>query len=69
MNVLTVLKVGRLRRCPSCRTYTLRDNCPKCGEKTISPHPIHFIPDSHLGQLLLKARKKLTQPTEDNSKQ
>ncbi|MEM0440554.1 MAG: nucleolar RNA-binding Nop10p family protein [Candidatus Caldarchaeum sp.] len=55
------MKAGRLRKCPTCSTYTLKEVCPKCGEKTVSPHPIHFVPDSTFGQLLLKARKKLAQ--------
>ncbi|MCS6769748.1 MAG: RNA-protein complex protein Nop10 [Candidatus Caldarchaeum sp.] len=53
------MKAGRLRRCPSCRTYTLKESCPSCGERTLSPHPVHFIPDSRMAELLLKARRSL----------
>jgi len=34
-----------LRKCPPCRTYTLSDSCPKCGKKTVTPHPAKFSPD------------------------
>ncbi len=34
-----------LRRCVSCRTYTLRkDRCPRCGGKVENPHPPRFSP-------------------------
>ncbi|MEJ2272167.1 MAG: RNA-protein complex protein Nop10 [Candidatus Bathyarchaeota archaeon] len=35
----------QLRKCVSCFHYTLKDKCPKCGEKTISAHPAKFSPD------------------------
>ncbi|MCX8201771.1 MAG: RNA-protein complex protein Nop10 [Candidatus Caldarchaeum sp.] len=54
-----LLNAGRLRRCVECGVYTLRDNCPRCGGKTSSPHPVHFVPESKTAELLLKARKKL----------
>lgn len=28
----------KLKKCPTCRTYTLKENCLKCGSKTIDAH-------------------------------
>ncbi|MFH1199438.1 MAG: RNA-protein complex protein Nop10 [Candidatus Micrarchaeota archaeon] len=28
-----------LQKCPADSTYTLKAECPKCGEKTKSAHP------------------------------
>ncbi|MEL9940073.1 MAG: RNA-protein complex protein Nop10 [Ignisphaera sp.] len=35
----------RIRKCPNCKTYTLKEICPKCGNKTIVPHPPRFSPE------------------------
>lgn len=35
----------RIRKCPQCRSYTLKSLCPKCGSNTIIPHPPRFSPD------------------------
>jgi len=44
-----------LKVCPSCRTYTMKDICPKCNAKTVSAHPPPFSPDDKY--YLLRARK------------
>ncbi len=31
-----------LKKCPRCGRYTLRESCPICGEKTVSPYPPKF---------------------------
>jgi len=51
------LKAGKIRKCPHCMTYTLKEVCKVCGTKTVSPHPVHFTPASKHASLLLKARK------------
>ncbi|MFH1607583.1 MAG: nucleolar RNA-binding Nop10p family protein [archaeon] len=28
----------KLRKCKSCKTYTLNDNCPKCKSPTTNAH-------------------------------
>jgi len=33
-----------IRKCPECRTYTLKDICPRCGSKTVSATPPRFSP-------------------------
>lgn len=35
----------RLRKCNKCKTYTLKEACPKCGSLTVSAHPAPFSPD------------------------
>jgi len=32
----------KIKKCPKCKGYTLKDVCPKCGVETISPHPPKF---------------------------
>ncbi|HEY1247753.1 MAG TPA: RNA-protein complex protein Nop10 [Nitrososphaera sp.] len=34
-----------IRRCPSCKTYTLNRECPNCKSATIDPHPPKYSPD------------------------
>jgi len=29
---------NKLKKCPKCRTYTLKTICPKCKEKTEDAH-------------------------------
>lgn len=31
-----------IRRCASCKSYTLQKACPRCGGETVSPHPAKF---------------------------
>lgn len=31
-----------MKKCPNCKTYTLKDLCPKCKIKTSSAHPLKF---------------------------
>ncbi|MCS7112256.1 MAG: RNA-protein complex protein Nop10 [Ignisphaera sp.] len=35
----------RLRKCPVCKTYTLREICANCNTKTLVPHPHRFSPE------------------------
>lgn len=37
--------VWLIRRCPSCRTYTLKRSCPRCGTETVRAHPARFSPE------------------------
>jgi hypothetical protein len=27
-----------LKKCPNCKTYTLKEICKRCNNKTINPH-------------------------------
>ena len=35
----------RIRRCPHCNTYTLKEKCKRCGKGTVSAHPAKFSPE------------------------
>uniref|UniRef100_A0A7C2VI38 Ribosome biogenesis protein Nop10 n=1 Tax=Ignisphaera aggregans TaxID=334771 RepID=A0A7C2VI38_9CREN len=35
----------RIKKCPKCKIYTIKDLCPQCNEKTVSPHPSRFSPE------------------------
>jgi len=35
----------KIKKCLSCKKYTLKDVCPSCGGKTAPAHPARFSPD------------------------
>ncbi len=39
-----------LKKCFKCGIYTLKDKCPKCGEKTKSAYPVKFDPNDKYGK-------------------
>jgi len=49
----------RMRKCPKCGTYTLKENCPVCGEKTVTPIPPRFSPEDPYGKYRRKLRKEV----------
>ncbi len=40
----------RIRKCPKCGKYTLKDKCPKCGSETIGAKPAKFSPHDPYGR-------------------
>ena len=50
-----------LRVCHSCHRYTLKENCPQCGNPSRQPHPARFSPHDRYGKyrrlLLAQARE------------
>ncbi|MGA3108012.1 MAG: RNA-protein complex protein Nop10 [Candidatus Bathyarchaeia archaeon] len=40
-----------IRKCPTCKTYTMKPNCPKCGTQTVTPHPTRFSPHDKYAKL------------------
>jgi len=48
-----------MRKCLSCKNYTFKKNCPKCGAETVTPHPPKFSPQDKYGDLRRKAIKEL----------
>jgi H/ACA ribonucleoprotein complex subunit 3 len=46
-----------MRRCGSCREYSLQAVCPRCGGKTLDPRPAKYSPEDHYGSY----RRKLKQ--------
>lgn len=43
--------------CRTCRVYTMRDRCPRCGSPTVPNKPARFSPQDHYGAY----RRKLKQ--------
>ncbi|MDY6777738.1 MAG: RNA-protein complex protein Nop10 [Candidatus Nanohaloarchaea archaeon] len=40
--------MGKIKKCSSCKRYTLQAACPSCGEDTTSPEPPAFsFPDRY----------------------
>ena len=48
-----------LRRCPSCRTYSLHDNCKSCNVPTAVLAPARFSPEDHYGTYRRRLIRKL----------
>jgi H/ACA ribonucleoprotein complex subunit 3 len=40
----------KMRKCADCKTYTFKELCPKCNEKTVSPLPPSFSPQDKYGK-------------------
>lgn len=48
-----------LRKCPSCKEYTLRAQCPKCGGATFMPMPAKYSPDDKYGEYRRRLKKEM----------
>lgn len=44
----------KIYRCIACKTYTLKDRCPRCGSKSRTAHPAKFSPDDPYLELKIK---------------
>ncbi len=53
-----------LKRCSSCRDYTLQETCPHCGARADPNRPAKFSPEDHHGAY----RRKLKILTRDENK-
>ncbi|MCS7132069.1 MAG: RNA-protein complex protein Nop10 [Hadesarchaea archaeon] len=51
----------RMKKCKNCGRYTLKDLCPNCGGKTISPHPPKFSPQDPYGKYRRLLKKQILQ--------
>ena len=49
----------RLRKCPKCGRYTLKEKCPVCGTETVSAHPPRFSPEDKWGEYRRRAKLEL----------
>ena len=47
----------RMRKCPNCGRYTLKDICPVCGVKTVLPIPPKFSPEDRYVAYRVKYKK------------
>jgi H/ACA ribonucleoprotein complex subunit 3 len=57
--------VWLLRRCIKCGQYTLKDQCPKCGGKVISPHPAKFSMDDRYQKYRLLMKRMATKEEDE----
>lgn len=46
-------------KCIKCGAYTLKDKCPKDGEKTITPKPAKFSIDDRYGKWRREYKKNV----------
>ena len=50
--------MASLRRCPACGTYTLKEECGDCGEKTRDPAPPKYSPEDKYAHYRRKAKEE-----------
>lgn len=48
-----------MRKCPSCRAYTLRARCGKCRVETRSVGPPRFSPQDRYGAYRRRMKKEM----------
>ncbi len=48
----------KIKKCPSCSSYTLRSHCKDCDVETINPKPPKFSPEDKYGEYRRKQKKK-----------
>ncbi len=36
--------------CKTCKMYTLKERCGRCGGKAVKPHPARFSPQDPYGE-------------------
>ncbi|HIH40048.1 MAG TPA: RNA-protein complex protein Nop10 [Halobacteria archaeon] len=49
---------SKLRKCPECGGYTLKEDCPICRRKTFDPIPAKFSPEDPYGIYRRRLRYK-----------
>ncbi|WP_456472151.1 RNA-protein complex protein Nop10 [Methanocaldococcus sp.] len=49
----------KIKKCPNCGRYTLKDTCPICGEKTYHPKPPKFSLEDRWGEYRRKMKRAL----------
>ncbi|OYT53212.1 MAG: ribosome biogenesis protein [Candidatus Altiarchaeales archaeon ex4484_2] len=37
-------------KCTRCNKYTLKEDCPVCGSKTVNPKPARYSPEDSYGR-------------------
>jgi len=47
---------GHIRRCDKDRTYTIKSQCPVCGDATRTAHPPRFSPEDKFGEYRRKVK-------------
>lgn len=49
-----------LRKCGSCKLYTLKEKCPACGGATFMPIPAKYSPDDRYGEYRRRLKREAT---------
>ncbi|HIP84169.1 MAG TPA: RNA-protein complex protein Nop10 [Methanothermococcus okinawensis] len=49
----------RIKKCPKCKRYTLKDICSICGEKTVTVKPPKFSLEDRYGKYRRMLKRKL----------
>ncbi|MBW9223509.1 RNA-protein complex protein Nop10 [Methanothermococcus sp. SCGC AD-155-E23] len=49
----------RIRKCPRCKRYTLKDICSVCGEKTVTVKPPRFSLEDRYGKYRRMLKRSL----------
>ncbi len=40
----------KIQKCENCKTYTFKEICPQCNNKTKNPNPPKYSPDDIYGK-------------------
>lgn len=48
----------RIRKCPECGRYTLKETCPVCGANTRVAHPPRFSPEDPYGEYRRRLKRE-----------
>jgi len=48
----------KMKICPQCNNYTLKDLCPICKVNTVNPHPPKFSPEDRYGKYRRMIKKE-----------
>jgi H/ACA ribonucleoprotein complex subunit 3 len=48
----------KMKKCPKCKRYTMKEICPICGNITINPFPPKFSPVDKFGEWRRKLIKE-----------
>jgi len=48
-------------RCAKCGIYTMKQACPKCGEKTFSVIPAKYSPDDRMAKYRRMAKEDMAE--------
>jgi H/ACA ribonucleoprotein complex subunit 3 len=50
-------------KCVKCNNYTMKQICPKCGEKAVSVIPLKYSPDDRMAKYRRMAKEELIEKT------
>lgn len=52
---------SNISKCMACGSYSYREQCPKCGGRSASPHPPRFSPEDRYGHYRRRLRKLVSE--------